>query len=74
MKNAICAARERRDLLEAGKLARLEEASQVAADKSYEDTIAKLLNGLDTVLKSYQNSPDSRRREILQVYIANQPR
>ena len=72
--DAICAAHERHDLLRAGKLGRLEEASQVAADKSYEDTVAKLLNGLDAVMKSYQNSPDSRRREIFQIYIASQHR
>jgi hypothetical protein len=59
-------------LLRAGKLAPLEQASQVAADKSYEDTVSKLLNGLDTVMKSYQNSPDPRRREIFQAYIASQ--
>jgi hypothetical protein len=72
--HALCAIHERQDLLKAGKLARLEEASQVAADKSYEDAAAKLLNGLDTVMKSYQDSPDPRRREIFQVYIANQQR
>jgi hypothetical protein len=72
--DALCAIHERQDLLKAGKLARLEEASQVAADKSYEDAAAKLLNGLDTVMKSYQSSPDPRRREIFQVYIANQQR
>ncbi len=70
--DAICAAHQRHDLLSAGKLARLEEASQVAADKSYRDTVTKLLNGLDAVLKSYQNSPDPRRREIFQAYIASQ--
>jgi hypothetical protein len=59
-------------LLSTGKLARLEEASQVAADKSYQDTVTKLLNGLDAVLKSYQNSSDPRRREIFQAYIASQ--
>jgi len=72
--DALCAIHERQDLLKAGKLARLEEASQVAADKSYEDAAAKLLNGLDTVMKSYQSSPDPRRREIFQVYIASQQR
>jgi len=70
--DTLCAAHDRQDLLKAGKLARLEEASQAAADKSYEDTAAKLLNGLNSALKSYQNSPDPRRREIFQLYVASQ--
>jgi hypothetical protein len=70
--DALCAIHERQHLLKAGKLARLEEASQVAADKSYDDTAAQLLNGLDTVMKSYQNSPDPRRRKTFQIYVSNQ--
>jgi hypothetical protein len=63
---------ERRDLLRAGKLARLEEPSQAAADKSYQDTVDKLLNGFATLMKSYENSPDPRRRKVFQLYAAAQ--
>ncbi len=70
--DTLCAMHERQSLLKAGKLARLEEASEAAADKSYEDTAAKLLEGFNTVMKSYQDSPDPRRREIFQAYIASQ--
>jgi len=72
--DVLCAAHKRRYLLRAGKLPRLEEASQAGADKSYEDTATKLLNGLDTAMKTYQNSPDPRRRGIYQIYVANQQR
>jgi hypothetical protein len=73
--DALCAIHERHDLLRAGKLAPLEQAAEVAAEESYGNTIANLLNGLDTVImKSDRNSPDPRRREIFQLYVASQQR
>ena len=73
--DALGAIQARHALSRAGKLAPLEGASQVAADKAYEDTVANLLNGLDTVMmKSYKHSTDPRRRKIFEFYVASQNR
>ncbi|MBI3851167.1 MAG: hypothetical protein HY298_12970 [Verrucomicrobia bacterium] len=58
----------RRELLLAGKLRRLPEPSQTAADKSYTETLAKLCDGLESVLKSYERSPDAPRRKMFQLW------
>jgi hypothetical protein len=70
--DAVRTVHQRRSLLAAGRLAPLPEPSRVAADKSYEDTAARLLDGLATVMKSYQNSSDARARKILQFYVEAQ--
>ncbi len=59
----------RRELLMTDKIRRLPEPSQAAADKSYDETLAKLCDGLDSVLKSYERSPDVPRREMFQLWI-----
>jgi hypothetical protein len=58
----------RRELLRADKIRRLPEPSQTAADKSYDETLAKLCGGLDSVLKSYERSPDASRRKMFQLW------
>lgn len=58
----------RRELLLADKIRRLPEPSQTAADKSYDDTLTKLCDGLDSVLKSYERSPDAARRKMFQLW------
>ena len=58
----------RRELLRADKIRRLPEPSQTAADKSYDETVAKLCDGLDSVLKSYERSTDPARRTIFQLW------
>jgi len=58
----------RQELLSAGKIHHLPEASQIAADKSYLETVTKLCDGLDSVMKSYEQSPDSTRGKIFQLW------
>ncbi len=55
---------ERRELVQTDKIRRLPEPSQTAADKSYPDTLGKLCDGLDSVLKSYASSPDASRSKM----------
>lgn len=43
----------RREMLAAGKLPRLSEASQAAADQSYRKTARKLIDGLEAEIKSH---------------------
>ena len=61
---AVRAAHEHENLLSAGKLPPLPEASQAAAEKSYVDCATKLCDGLDTLMKSYEKSSDERARKI----------
>ncbi len=63
---AVTAAR--REFLRAGTMSRLPEPTQTAADKSYDDTLTKLYDGLDAVLKSYERSPDAARKEMFQLW------
>ena len=58
----------RRELLRADKMSRLPEPSQTAADKSYDETLTKLYDGLDAVLKSYERSPDAARMKMFQLW------
>jgi hypothetical protein len=55
---------QRRQLQAEGKLKRLPEASQLAADKSYVDTAAKLCAGLEALLKGCEKSGAPARRRI----------
>jgi hypothetical protein len=55
---------QRRQLQAEGKLKRLPEASQLAADKSYVDTAAKLCAGLEAVLKAAAKSGAPAQRRI----------
>lgn len=59
------------ELLAAGKITRLPEPSQIAADKSYTETLTKLCDGLDAVMKSYERSPDAGRRKMFQLWSHN---
>ena len=58
----------RQELLVAGKIRRLPEVSESAADKSYRDTLVKLCDGLDAVLQSYEHSPEPVRRKLFQLW------
>ncbi len=60
----------RTELQTAGKLHRLPEPSQTAADKSYVDTLTKLCSGLQKVLDGYAESPLAERRRIYKVWQA----
>jgi hypothetical protein len=62
--DAAAAVHARARLLMEGKLPLLSEGSQSAADRSYVDTVVRLCDGLDEVLKSDLGSAEPRRREI----------
>jgi hypothetical protein len=66
---AIDVIHERRQMLAAGKLAPLPAVSQAAADQSYRDTAAKLIEGLEAAIKSDESSPDPVRRRINKLYL-----
>jgi len=55
-------------LLDAGKIHRLPEPSQIAADKSYVETVTKLCNGFESVLQSYERSSDRTRRRMFELW------
>jgi len=59
---------ERQKLLSEGKIRKLEEASQTAADKCYVDTAIKLYDGLEKVIKSYNESDDPRKKQIYKLW------
>jgi hypothetical protein len=52
----------------AGSLQLLPEASQIAADKSFVETVLKLCDGLEATLKSYQNTTDTKRRKLYELW------
>ena len=65
----VGALHQRRSSLAAGKFPRLSPPnSDAAADKSYEDAATRLMDGLDTVIKTYAKSADSRRQKIFELY------
>ncbi len=65
----VGALHQRRISLAAGKFPRLSPPdSDAAADKSYEDAATRLMSGLDTVIKTYAKSADSRRQKISELY------
>ena len=66
----LATCQKRMTLLAEGKLHRLPEASQHAADKSYFATAAKLCEGLEKVLESYAKSADPSRKEVYQMWSA----
>lgn len=59
---------ERLRLLTEGKLQRLPEASQTAADKSYRDTTVKLCDGLEKLLQEYAHSNDPHKQQVFQLW------
>ncbi|PIY35644.1 MAG: hypothetical protein COZ06_37840 [Armatimonadetes bacterium CG_4_10_14_3_um_filter_66_18] len=64
----LSTAHARLKLLAEGKLTRLPEASQYAADKSYFSTAAKLCDGLERLLKSYEDSADARKQRVWELW------
>jgi hypothetical protein len=70
--DAIATIHARRQLLAEGKLKRLSEPSQSAADKAYVEAATKLCDGLESVLSAYKNSDWPLRREIHQLWMANE--
>jgi hypothetical protein len=66
------AARRRQDMLSEGKLARLPEGSQEAADASYIQTTQRLLEGIESVLNGYPGSDDPQERKISGIWASVQ--
>jgi hypothetical protein len=62
---------ERRKLQSEGKLPRLPESSQDAADKCYVDTAIKLCDGLGNVIESYGESDDPGKKRIYELCAEN---
>ncbi len=59
---------KRIELQRAGKLARLPERSQEAADRSYEDTLTRLAEGLEKVLDGYADAPSGEKRRLHELW------
>lgn len=70
--DAVRTIHQRLSLLATGRIVRLPEISQRAADECYEETAIGLLDGLDTVVKTYENSADPRARKIFRLYVEAQ--
>ena len=68
--NCLLAAHERAELLSAGKLAPLAPHSEVAADKAYLSTTAKLCSGLAKALNAYQGASDGRKQQVHDLWVA----
>ncbi len=58
----------RRQLLKAGQIHLLPEPSQAAAEKSYTETLAKLCDGLEAVLNSYERSVDLQHIKLYRLW------
>ena len=67
---SLASAHERLDLIAAGKLPRLPDRSAAAAARLYLSTAAKLCEGLDKVLDSYEGSNDPRKRQVYELWRA----
>lgn len=65
---AADAAIQRLEMLAQGKLGRLPEPSQTAADRSYFTTAARLCEGLEKVLTGYARSADPLRQRIARLW------
>ena len=65
---SVAVLQTRQALLSQGKLKRLPEPSQSAADKSYIETAVRLCDGLVKVLASYADSKDPRRRRVGEIW------
>jgi len=65
----LAAAQTRLKMLADGKLNKLPEDSQYAADKSYFSTAAKVCEGLEKVLDGYQKSTDPRKKQVYQLWV-----
>ena len=60
-------------LMSEGKLPRLPERSQHAADRLYLDTLARLCDGLEKTVTAYEEASDGRRKKIHQAWVASVP-
>jgi len=63
----------RQEWLKAGKIRRLPEVSQTAADHCYVDTVSKVCAGLESVLQGNEKSSDSTKKELYQHWLLSLP-
>ena len=61
---------KRMELHSAGTLARLPERSQIAADRSYVDTLTRLCDGLERVLEGYAGARVPEKRRLYEMWQA----
>lgn len=64
--------RRRKQLLADGNIKPLPPASQIAADKSYDDTARKLCEGLEAVMSNCAKSDNPAKRKAYQLWLAAQ--
>jgi len=62
------AAQQRQEMLAAGRLTRLPDVSQEAADASYVQTTYRLTEGLEQVLDGYVRSKDPHKRRVSEIW------
>jgi len=67
--DSLAAVSRRKELLAEGKIPKIQEPSQSAADQSYVDTAKRLFEGLETVLGSYGNQENGRKTRIHELWI-----
>ena len=61
---AIETAALRHNLQLSGEIKPLPQPAEAAADRAYAETAARLCDGLEAVLKSYESSSDSTRQKL----------
>jgi hypothetical protein len=64
---AVC--QERMSLLAQGKIAKLPEPSQFAADRLYFSTAVKVCEGLEKTLDGYQKGDDAKKKQIYRLWM-----
>ncbi len=69
----LVATHERLTMLSYGRLKRLSDQSQYAADKSYLSTTAKLCEGLERTVASYKDSEDAHEKQVYLIWSAAEP-
>lgn len=72
VRDAIDVVYERQTKIAKGEIKKLSsDASQKAADQSYINAANRLFDGLDTLMRSYKKSEDSRRKQIASLWFGN---
>ena len=60
-------------MLSTGTLKRLSGQAQHAADKSYFSTVAKLCEGLERTVTSYEDSEDTYKKRVYAIWNTPEP-
>jgi hypothetical protein len=67
--DCVATARQRRELIKTGKINPLPQAREAAADRCYLETATKLCDGLEAVLKKYENASDPQKRQAYELWV-----